>query len=68
MPSELGVVEVPSAQSVRHRFAGSGDAEHAWTFYSYVVASVRKGSLAETRAWRLRDGDPTFDEEPLEIP
>jgi proteasome lid subunit RPN8/RPN11 len=54
----------PDHPAIPSRF----DAEHAWTFYSYVVASVRKGSLAETRAWRLRDGDRTFDEEPLEIP
>ncbi len=54
----------PDHPAIPSRF----DAEHAWTVYSYVVASVRKASLAETRAWRLRDGDPTFDEEPLEIP
>jgi proteasome lid subunit RPN8/RPN11 len=53
----------PDHPAIPSRF----DAEHAWSFYSYVVASVRKGSLKETRAWRLRDGDPTFDEEPLEI-
>lgn len=40
------------------------DAEHAWSFYSYVVASVQKGSLRETRSWRLDDGG-VFREEPL---
>jgi proteasome lid subunit RPN8/RPN11 len=42
------------------------DADHAWSFYSYVVASVEKGRLIEARAWRLNDRK-TFDEEPLEI-
>jgi proteasome lid subunit RPN8/RPN11 len=40
------------------------DAEHAWTFYSYVVASVQKGQFAEARSWRLDDGG-VFREEPL---
>jgi proteasome lid subunit RPN8/RPN11 len=42
------------------------DTDHAWTFYSYVVASVQKGQLVEARSWRL---NPTqaFDEERLEI-
>lgn len=42
------------------------DAEHAWTFYSYVVASVKQGRLLEARSWRLNDKQ-AFDEEPLEI-
>ncbi len=42
------------------------DADHAWTFYSYVVASVQKGTLVEARAWRLTD-QQTFDEEALEV-
>src|SRR5438128_12560860 len=32
------------------------DGDHAWSFYSYVVASVQKGSLREARSWRLADG------------
>ena len=40
------------------------DAEHAWSFYSYVVASVQKGMLREARSWRLDDGG-AFQEEPL---
>lgn len=40
------------------------DAEHGWTFYSYLVASVQKGRLREARSWRLDDGG-TFKEEPL---
>ena len=52
----------PDHPSVPSRF----DAEHAWTFYSYVVAAVEKGRLVEARAWRLNDRQ-TFDEERLEI-
>jgi proteasome lid subunit RPN8/RPN11 len=40
------------------------DAEHAWSFYSYLVASVQKGTLREARSWRLDDGG-VFQEEPL---
>jgi len=40
------------------------DADHAWTFYSYVVAAVDKGRLREARAWRLNERQ-NFDEEPL---
>jgi len=42
----------PNHPSIPSRF----DAEHAWTFYSYVVASVLDGKLAEARSWRLDDG------------
>ena len=42
------------------------DAEHAWTFYSYVVASVQAGKLGEARSWRLGDGQQ-FREEALVI-
>jgi len=40
------------------------DADHGWSFYSYVVASVQKGTLREARSWRLDDGG-VFQEEPL---
>jgi len=40
------------------------DAEHGWTFYSYLIASVQKGRLREARSWRLDDGG-VFQEEPL---
>jgi proteasome lid subunit RPN8/RPN11 len=40
------------------------DAEHGWSFYSYVVASVQKGSMREARSWRL-DPDGAFQEELL---
>jgi proteasome lid subunit RPN8/RPN11 len=40
------------------------DAEHGWSFYSYVVASVQDGRLREARSWRLDDAK-AFQEEPL---
>jgi proteasome lid subunit RPN8/RPN11 len=43
------------------------DTEHAWPFYSYVVASVAQGKMAEARAWRLDEGTNRFREEPLKI-
>ncbi len=43
------------------------DTEHAWPFYSYVVAAVAQGKMAEARAWRLDEGTKTFREEPLTI-
>jgi proteasome lid subunit RPN8/RPN11 len=52
----------PNNPSIPSRF----DAEHAWTFYSYVVASVQDGKLSEARSWRLDDGQ-RFKEEPLVI-
>ena len=42
------------------------DAEHAWSFYSYVVASVQNGLLREARSWRLDDAK-AFQEEPLVV-
>lgn len=45
----------------------SFDTEHAWPFYSYVVASVARGKLAEARAFRLDEKTRAFGEEPLTI-
>ena len=42
------------------------DTDHAWSFYSYVVASVQNGTLREARSWRL-DDTKAFWEEPLEV-
>lgn len=42
------------------------DQDHAWNFYSYVVASVQKGILREARSWRLDDAK-TFQEELLQV-
>jgi proteasome lid subunit RPN8/RPN11 len=52
----------PDHPAVPSRF----DADHAWSFYSYVVASVQQGKLAEVRAWRLGEAQ-SFFEEPLQI-
>ncbi len=43
------------------------DTEHAWPFYSYLVASVAQGKLAEARAWRLDESAKVFREEPLSL-
>src|SRR5438093_13540604 len=50
----------PNHPSIPSRF----DAEHAWTIYSYVVASVLDGKLGEGRSLRLDDGK-RFREEPF---
>ena len=42
------------------------DAEHAWSFYSYVVASVQNGVLRGARSWRLDDAK-AFQEEALVV-
>lgn len=42
------------------------DREHAWPGMSYLIVSVRKGDIAETRSWRLADDRSRFDEETLE--
>ena len=42
------------------------DSDNAWSFYSYVVASVQEGRFSEARSWRLGDGQH-FKEEPLVI-
>jgi len=43
------------------------DTEHAWPFYSYVVASVARGKLAEARAFRLDEAAGVLREEPMTI-
>jgi proteasome lid subunit RPN8/RPN11 len=50
----------PDHPAIPSRF----DAEHGWSFYSYVVASVQQGTLLHARSWRLDDGG-VFQEEPL---
>src|SRR5207237_6999851 len=51
----------PDHPAVPSRF----DAEHGWSFYSYLVASVQEGTLREARSWRL-DASGAFQEEGLE--
>jgi proteasome lid subunit RPN8/RPN11 len=41
------------------------DEDHAWSFYSYIVASVQKGRLHEARSWVLKDS--RFEEESMEV-
>jgi proteasome lid subunit RPN8/RPN11 len=43
------------------------DAKGAYGFYSYLVASVEKGTLSAVRCWRFDEAAKTFHEEPLEI-
>jgi proteasome lid subunit RPN8/RPN11 len=50
----------PDHPAIPSRF----DAEHGWSFYSYVVGSVQQGTLLQARSWRLDDGG-IFREEPL---
>jgi proteasome lid subunit RPN8/RPN11 len=50
----------PDHPAIPSRF----DAEHGWSFYSYVVASVEQGTMLQARSWRLDDGG-VFREEPL---
>jgi proteasome lid subunit RPN8/RPN11 len=44
------------------------DLEHAWPYYSYLIVSVLRGEVAETRAWRLSADRSRFDPERLETP
>jgi proteasome lid subunit RPN8/RPN11 len=42
------------------------DREHAWPGLSYLIVSVRKGTIADERSWRLADERDRFDEETIE--
>lgn len=42
------------------------DREHAWPGVSYLIVSVEKGSVADSRSWRLADDREKFDEEEIE--
>ena len=53
----------PDHPAIPSRF----DADHGWPFYSYIVASVQKGSLREARSWRLAEAGPSFDTEELQV-
>lgn len=43
------------------------DTKRGYDFYSYIVASVTQGKLAEARAWRLDEANQVFREEPLTV-
>ncbi len=42
------------------------DREHAWPGVSYLIVSVQKGTVADSRSWRLTDDREKFDEEKIE--
>jgi proteasome lid subunit RPN8/RPN11 len=39
------------------------DREHAWPGLSYLIVSVERGKVVDTRSWRLTDDRASFDEE-----
>ena len=43
------------------------DREHAWPWYSYVIASVMQRLPKDMKSWRLKDDRTEFDEEEMEI-
>ena len=43
------------------------DLDHAWPFYSYVIASVQGGKVADVQSYRLNDDRSRFESEVIEI-
>ena len=43
------------------------DTDHAWPGYSYIIASVEKGSVAKMQSWELNETEGAFREETVEI-
>lgn len=41
------------------------DREHAWPYYSYVIASVGSDEVKDMRSWVLRDDRSGYEEEPI---
>ena len=41
------------------------DREHAWPYYSYVIASVGKDEVEDMRSWVLKEDRSGYDEEPI---
>ena len=41
------------------------DLEHAWPYYSYMIVSLERGHVVETRSWRLSSDRTRFDPEDL---
>jgi proteasome lid subunit RPN8/RPN11 len=41
------------------------DREHAWPYYSYVIASVGKEEVEDMRSWVLKEDRSGYDEEPI---
>ena len=42
------------------------DREHAWPYYSYLIVSLERGRVADTRSWRLREDRSGFEPEALD--
>ncbi len=42
------------------------DREHAWPWYSYIIASVQQREPRDTTSWRLRDDRSAYDSETIE--
>ena len=43
------------------------DLEHAWPYYSYLIVSLERGRVAETRSWRMVEERTRFEPETVEI-
>jgi proteasome lid subunit RPN8/RPN11 len=43
------------------------DREHAWTWYSYVIVSVREGKPEEIASWVVPEESATFAAEAIEV-
>ena len=41
------------------------DRDHAWPYYSYIIASVSKENVEDMRSWVLRDDRSGYDEETI---
>lgn len=41
------------------------DRDHAWPYYSYIIASVSKDNVEDMRSWVLRDDRSGYDEETI---
>ena len=41
------------------------DLEHAWPYYSYVIASVRESGVEDMRSWVLEDNRSGYEEEQI---
>ena len=44
------------------------DLEHAWPYYSYLIASVARGRVDAITCWRLAEDRLRFEPEALEMP
>jgi len=44
------------------------DREHAWPWYSYLIASIREGRFDVLTGWQLRDDRTAYDEVTIDLP